>query len=132
MRNELINIISIENLDLHKWHTAYVGTWNSPWHVEVLCEDTLLFPNIFAATGLGRNADSEKSTQSIPTRNTKNASQKPCQREGREGAGRIRLSEDHPGGTKRTSSGCKGSFELELKRLGPGRKRLCFLGDQET
>lgn len=44
----------------------------------------------------------------------------------------TRLSEGHPGGTKLMSSGCKESFELEPKRLGPGRKRLHLLGDQET
>lgn len=44
----------------------------------------------------------------------------------------ARLSEDHPGGTKLMPGGCRGSFELELKRVGPGRKRLHFLGDQET
>lgn len=44
----------------------------------------------------------------------------------------TRLSKGHPGGTKLTFSGCKERFELEPKRLGPGRERLRLLGDQEA
>ena len=81
-----------------------------------------IISSIFTATGPGRKEDSEKSTESIPERNAKHDSQRLCQREGREEEGEARLSEDHPEGTKLTSSACKENSELELQGLAQAGK----------
>lgn len=103
-------------------YSTYRHLRHSLARASIMQRYAIIISSIFTATGAGGNEDSEKPTKSIPERNTKNDSQRLCQREGREGEGEARLFEDHPEGTKLTSSGCKENFESELQGLAQAGK----------
>lgn len=119
MRNELINMPIYYKL-IYTWYILYVGTFHSHWHMEVLCKHMrLLPPTSSLPPACEEMRVRRKSTQQIPTRNTKNDSQKLRQRRSRGDARLLRTTQEAPSSCPMVGK----SFELEPKRLGPGQKK---------